>query len=183
MQRLLLWFAACLSLTACATAPWGNEPLSVTLADVSLIEAGLLEQRFGLKLRVQNPNPVEFSVSGLSFEVELNGQAFAKGVSNRGAIVPALGEAVIEVEAVSTLSGILRQALEMQHNRPEEIRYRLKGKLYAGPLVPYPFDFTGSLKLPVDRSGKDSRAIWAERPIARTGAGSVADTPKTGAGH
>lgn len=136
-------------LAGCAGTPFGMESLHVTLSGFSVVEPGLLEQRYAMRLRVQNPNPAEIQISGLSFEIELNEQMFARGVSNRPATIPALGEALLEVEAVSTFEGLLRQVLELQQNPARPIRYRLHGKLYGGGSpIPFPFDQSGEIRLP-----------------------------------
>ncbi len=59
-----------------------------------------------------NPNDVEIPLTGLNFEVEVNGQPFARGVSNKPVTVPRLGEEILEVTAVSTLANVLRQITE-----------------------------------------------------------------------
>jgi LEA14-like dessication related protein len=118
---------------------------SVTLAGMELIEAGLFEQRFAFKLRVQNPNDSEISITGLSFSVEINGQPFAKGVSDKPATVPRFGEAVLEVAAVSNLTGILRQVNELRRTNREEISYRIRGRLTTGSFAFLSFDESGKL--------------------------------------
>jgi len=150
VARLVLPLSALLVLAGCAGTPLGMEPLNVTLSALSVVEPGLLEQRYAIRLRVQNPNPAEIQVSGLSFEIDLNDQTFARGVSNRPTTIPALGEALLDVEGVSTLEGLLRQVLEMQENPERPIRYRLRGKLYGGGSpIPIPFDHKGEFRLPV----------------------------------
>jgi LEA14-like dessication related protein len=71
--------------------------LSVTVASVNLIEASLLEQRFAFKLRIQNPNDMDIPVTGMSFEIILNDQSFAKGVSNKPVTLARLSETLLEV--------------------------------------------------------------------------------------
>jgi LEA14-like dessication related protein len=125
---------------------------SVTLAHMDVIEVGLFEQRFAFKLRVLNPNNQEIPVTGLSFEVELNGEPFAKGVSNKPVTVPRLGEALLEVTAVSGFTGILRQINEASRGSRDAMSYRIKGRLVTGSFGGINFDESGKLGLP--RSGK-----------------------------
>ena len=82
-------------------AGMGIQTPSVTVASIEVIEAGLFEQRLAFKLRVLNPNNVEIPINGLSFEVELNGEPFAKGVSDKAVKVPRMGEAMLDVTAVT----------------------------------------------------------------------------------
>jgi len=118
---------------------------TVTLAGMEVIEAGLFEQRFAFKLRVQNPNDSEISITGLSFSVEINGRPFAKGVSDKPATVPRFGEALLEVAAVSNITGILRQVNELRKTNREEINYRIKGRLRTGSFAFLSFDESGKL--------------------------------------
>ena len=82
---------------------------AVTIADFGVGNAGLFEQQFNLKLRIQNPNPEEFRVDGMAFDLEINEQPFARGVGNQAVTVPRYGSAFMPVEAVSTLGGLIRQ--------------------------------------------------------------------------
>ena len=128
---------------------------SVTLAGIEVIDANLFEQRLALKLRVLNPNTVEIPINGLNFEVELNGEPFAKGVSDRAVIVPRLGEAVLEVTAFSGFAGILRQIQGLSRGNIDAITYRIKGRLMVGTSA-YGMDFDerGRLELPKAGQGR-----------------------------
>ncbi|WP_323002536.1 LEA type 2 family protein [Denitromonas sp.] len=144
-RRRVLMAAAALTLAGCASLPLNMQPPEVSVSDLRLLDVGLLEQRFGLSLRVLNPNDAEIPIDGLSFTVELNGKPFAKGVSNQAVTVPRLSEAMLEVEAVSSLSGLLRQFGSMARGQ-ERIDYRIYGTLYTGNLFGgVPFDQKGEV--------------------------------------
>jgi LEA14-like dessication related protein len=98
-----------LALAGCATYPGSIEPVRVSLADISMLEFGLIEQKLGLRLRVQNPNSVAVPIEGLSYELELNGKPFAQGVAHPKTQVPEFGSAEIDTEAVSNLSSLISQ--------------------------------------------------------------------------
>jgi LEA14-like dessication related protein len=146
-QWIVVVFVCALAISGCSTLPSGSEPLSVGLADFSMIDFGLIEQKLGLKLRIQNPNNVEIPVEGLSYEMELNGKPFAKGVAHPQARVPAFGTAEIDTEAVSNLAGVISQLSQLQNDR--KLRYRLVGKLYSGSWQgARPFESEGEISLP-----------------------------------
>lgn len=132
------------------------EPLSVNLANVSLQDATLLEQRYRMQLRIQNPNPIELPIDGLSYEVEINGKPFAKGLSNRAVTVPRYGSELIEVEGTSTLFDILRQLVELQKGQAKTVQYHLKGKLGLRSGSRVPFDYQGEIELPKISPGSPS---------------------------
>ena len=134
-------------LAGCAGMPGQMEPLNVTLSDVRPLQVGLLEQEYAMKLRVQNPNNREIALQGVSFNVELNGKSFAKGVSPQSATVPAFGDVILDVKAVSSLGGLLDQVNSMRQGAPEKITYRLQGRLASSTGSSLPFDSTGALDL------------------------------------
>jgi LEA14-like dessication related protein len=140
-----------LALTAaggCAGLWRTTEPPRVSLVDVRPLAMTLFEQRYGLKLRVQNPNPTPLSVDGMSFDVELNERAFATGVSPRGFSVPAYGETVVDVEVVSNLARLYEQLRALESGHGEALRYRLSGDLHlTGPAESLRFEQDGALRL------------------------------------
>lgn len=149
MPRTALAFLLALLLAACAALPGRIEPPRVTLADVRPSQVGLLEQRFRLSLRIQNPNDLALPLEGLDFAVQINGKPFATGVSNRGVTVPALGEAVMEVDAVSNLGGILRQLADLEGGAAGRgLSYRVSGKVHVTGHGAVPFEHSGDLGLP-----------------------------------
>jgi len=121
---------------------------SVTLADIEVVDAGLLEQRFVFKLRVQNPNDREIAITGLRFNVEINGKPFAKGVSNKPITIPRLDERILEVSAVSSLYSLFSQVRELIYGKHEALTYRIKGTLFTDPFGELNFDEGGKLELP-----------------------------------
>jgi LEA14-like dessication related protein len=139
-------------LAGCAALFPRPEPPRVTLADLRLVELKLLEQRYRLFLRVQNPNAFDLSIDGVDYELTLNEQEFGSGVSNRPVSVPAYGTEILEVDAYSTLAGLFRQLRELDPARPFTLRYRLKGHVRlssGGPQLP--FDHSGELSLGAGR--------------------------------
>lgn len=146
LSRLVLALLGASLLWGCAAL--STHPPEVTLAGIDIVEAGLLEQRFAMKLRLQNPNDAGITITGLSFQVEVNGQTFAKGVSGQTVTVPRFGEAVLAVDAVSNLASVLRQITELSKGGREGIDYRIHGRLATGDFGSVPFESKGELRLP-----------------------------------
>lgn len=96
---------------------------------------------------MQNPNDAELPVDGLAFEVEINGQPFARGVADRAVVIPRFGEGVIELAATSTLGSFFRQWRELQKGERRRLDYRIRGSLRSGPFGTLPFDRKGELDL------------------------------------
>ncbi len=157
--RLFLLIFASLALVGCASIPSELEPPRLTLKNVELLNATLFEQQYLLTLRLQNPNDFDLGIKGMSFDLEINDEEFASGVSNEAFNVPRYGEAITRVAVTSTLSGILRQFQEFSQS--EALAYRFKGKIKIGAFgVPVPFDYKGELTLtPGDEATDSSRSI------------------------
>ncbi len=134
--------------SGCATLFWTGEKPSVEIVSIVPKEMRLLEQTFTMELRIQNPSDTDLDVNGMAFELEINGQPFAKGVSNQSVKVERLSTKVVQVEAYTGLISILRQLSEMSKGSyASGFKYRLKGTVYAGsPSIRIPFDETGEFK-------------------------------------
>ncbi|MCK6395895.1 LEA type 2 family protein [Zoogloea sp.] len=134
-------------LGGCAGFQFGMQKPEVTVVDIRPLDATLLEQRFVLSLRVTNPNSVEIPIEGLTFRLDLSGQQFATGVSNRPVVIPRLGEGIVEVTATTSLPRLLRQFRELAKMR-DKVEYRLRGRLVTGNFGGFDFDQTGEVGLP-----------------------------------
>ena len=62
-------------------APKFNRP-NVSVISIEMVSANLLQQRFAVKLNIQNPNDRELPVRGLHTELHVGGQQIASGVSD-----------------------------------------------------------------------------------------------------
>jgi LEA14-like dessication related protein len=149
IHKLPYTFALLLTLLlAGACAQTAQRPkLDVSIAELGTAQIGVLEQTYSLKLRVQNPNPMDISTDGLSFDIEINGKPFARGVSNESITIPRLGEAMVTVQAVSDLSGLIQQMRGIEGAAASGLRYRLTGRFFSGD-TPFPFDYSGSIEPP-----------------------------------
>jgi LEA14-like dessication related protein len=148
-RRFLLVAALCGALAACSGLSGITQKPEISLAGVELVDFGLFEQRFKLDLRIQNPNDVALPIRGLSFDVELNGQHFAKGVSDQAVTVPRFGEAVLAVTATSNLGNVLRQLNELQQSGRQRADYRIGGRLELAGVGSIPFERKGDVAMPV----------------------------------
>lgn len=80
-----------LMLSACATMQERFEAPKVTITSLSLDRVTLLEQRYRMGLRIQNPNDMALSIAGMAYRFNVNGRELASGVSDqpaRASIVP-----------------------------------------------------------------------------------------------
>jgi LEA14-like dessication related protein len=135
-----------LLLAACAALEPPQAP-RVRLADVILLEGGLLEQRMLVALAIANPNNFDLPLEGLAFTLELNDRPLVEGLSNQAVVVPRLGEARLPVQATTSLLNLMRQILALGED--ETLSYRLSGRVYVTGFTArgLPFEKTGQLEL------------------------------------
>jgi LEA14-like dessication related protein len=134
-------------LAGCAHLLGPADSPRVNIAGLTPKDMKLFEQIFVMELRVMNPGDKELVINGLAFNVEVNGQAFARGVSNESFRVGPFASHVVQVEAVTTLGSLLRQIVQAQKGEFSGFTYHLKGYFNSGPSASrIPFDETGEFK-------------------------------------
>ena len=119
----------------------------LSVVDVQLQHADLIEQQLKVRLRVQNPNDRRLPVKGLAYTLEIEGQELAHGVSGASFVVPANGEAEFDTNVTANLAGVMMKLL--RRGSAPNVAYRLSGKvaLSEGLLRSVPFEERGSVKL------------------------------------
>lgn len=142
------WMAilAALLVAACSSMPKDFEAPRVHIADMAPKEMTLFEQRFDVKLRIQNANEADLSINGLRFEIELNDREFANGMSGQRVTVPRFGSELVDVEVFTTLASFLRQVQDLNTGAGQKVRYRLKGTAFV--------ESPGTFKAPFDEQGE-----------------------------
>jgi LEA14-like dessication related protein len=143
--RAMLTGAMLALLSGCATM--NLEPPRLQVVDVSLLGGDLLQQQLRVRMRVHNPNDVALPIRGISYQVQLAGETFADGESERDFEVPALGETEFNVDVTANAAAaVLRLLGSRDRGNPE---YRIMGKvrLAKGMIRTIPFDHSGELKL------------------------------------
>ena len=123
------------------------EPPRLQVVDVSLLGGDLLKQQLRFRMRVHNPNDVELPVRGISYEVQLAGETFANGESERDFLVPALGETEFSVDVTANAAAALLRVLGNRDRGDPAWRILGKVRLAKGMIKTIPFDHSGTLKL------------------------------------
>lgn len=146
-----LVLAALLVLAAGCATLYGLNPPRVNVSSVTPADMTLLEQKFLVQVRVQNPNDVDLEVKGMTFDLDLNGRSFATGLSGQSVTIPRFGSNLVEVEMISGVAGVVRQVLGMAGGAaPAKFTWRLQGKLYLERPVSTSigFDESGEIDIP-----------------------------------
>ncbi len=134
----VLVLAGCVSLTPPEVRLTGLEPMPGTL----------LEQRVRVDLRLINQANQALTISGLDFDLMVNGRRLASGVSSQAIRLPALGEAQTSVTVSTSVLDLLQQLPALQRGGP--IPYQIQGRLHLDRRIPpsIPFRHSGELTLP-----------------------------------
>ncbi len=145
MRRILILLLLGLALPGCSLFVPKLEKPELSVVSVHLLKSDLFHQELRMRMRVQNPNDRELPVRSITYQLDVDGQELAHGMSGDSFVVPALGEAEFDMSVSANMAGMLIKLLG-QSNNPVE--YRLSGKvaLSAGMLRSIPFDETGSFR-------------------------------------
>jgi LEA14-like dessication related protein len=148
-RRMGRFLIACiaLGLSACSLFVPKFEKPTLSVVNVQLLKSDLWHQELKVRMRVQNPNDRVLPVKGLSYELDVDGQEFAHGMSGDSFVVPALGEAEFDVSVSAHIASMLVRLLNKGGN---QVEYRITGKidLSAGLWRSIPFNDHGTFKWP-----------------------------------
>jgi LEA14-like dessication related protein len=143
MRKIIALFFV-IMLNGCAALQSAIETPHVTLNNLQVVDMTLLEQRYAVTLRIQNPNPVPLPISGMNFQLDINDTELGRGVTNQAVTVPAYGEALVEVRLVSNLMRIFNQIRGLENSKGQSLRYRLSGGLsISSRMGKLPFEYRG----------------------------------------
>ena len=119
--------AVSLVVGACSLmAPKFNRP-NVSVISIEMVSANLLQQRFAVKLNIQNPNDRELPVRGLHTELHVGGQQIASGVSDHAFTVPAFGESEFDMTITANVALAWLVLADKVNNGAKSIDYDLTG--------------------------------------------------------
>ena len=130
---LLLTLGLLVSLGGCSS--WLSDDFrdpEVRLLKVDVIKAKLLEQKFVLRFRVDNPNDISLPIRGLNYNVKLNGVLLAEGQSDKSFTVPARGHQTFDVPVRTNLWRHLKRIVNSLEDPDEPISYQLQGEVKTG---------------------------------------------------
>jgi LEA14-like dessication related protein len=137
--------AATLALSGCSLLMPKLEKPTLSIVSVQMLKSDLWHQELKLRMRVQNPNDRALPVKGLSYELDVDDQELAHGMSGDRFVVPALGEAEFDMSVSANMASVLIKVLGQGSN---QVDYRIKGKiaLSAGLWRSIAFDEHGTFK-------------------------------------
>ena len=139
-----------LAIAGCTGWPDTREPPDVGLADLRLVQVGLLEQTFAVLVRVRNLDPEPLELIGARFVLSIAGQRIGVGTAKGEVTIAGLETAELPGEITVETTAVIDRLLSLSGT---ELEYDLDGVLFrpGGPLARIPFRKQGRLSLPAAR--------------------------------
>ena len=144
-MRALFLVLAALGFSGCSLFVPKLEKPTLSVVSIQMLKSDLWHQELKLRMRVQNPNDRALPVKGLTYELDVDDQELAHGMSGESFVVPPLGEAEFDMSVSANMASVLVKVLSQGSN---QVDYRLTGKiaLSAGLFRSIPFDEHGTFK-------------------------------------
>ncbi|MDO5673759.1 MAG: LEA type 2 family protein [bacterium] len=114
----------------CAALYGLRESPKISVADIQVQQAGLLENAFLLQLRVMNPNDVAIDLKAITCNLTLDGRPFARGVTDSNQRIEAYSSTMVPVSVYSSavdMAGALARLLQAGVRMDDPAKYALEG--------------------------------------------------------
>ena len=108
---------------------------AVHLVKVEVVRAKLLEQKFILHFRIDNPNDSELTVRGLEYRIHLGDILLAEGEHEHWITVDPKGSRHYKVPIRTNLWSKVKGLVKQLKNAEQSIPYRLEGELETGLFI------------------------------------------------
>jgi len=144
-MRRLLTLLLIVGLSGCSLFVPKFEKPTLSVVGIQLMKSDFFHQELRVRMRVQNPNDRSLPVEGIIYQLEVEGQELAHGMSGESFVVPALGEAEFDMSVSANMANMLFKLL---NRNTSQVQYRIYGKisLSAGLLRSIRFDDHGTFK-------------------------------------
>jgi len=120
-----------LLLTGCQSKEIFNEP-QLRLVNIEVEQLKLLEQRFILHIKVDNPNSLPFALHRVSYQLWLNNLELGSGQLDKRLSIPANDSRILQVPLHTNIWQHLKPLSAALKNPKNPLQYRLEGKIKTG---------------------------------------------------
>lgn len=136
-------------LSGCAALGKRLEPPRISLTQIEMESATVFEMVMQVTLRIFNTNDVPLTLKGADVSLEVNGKAFARGVSRIETTLPAYATNLVPMTLYSSTLDMVQGIVKMKDR--DALKYRVYGnvRIEGGFLLPssLPFSSEGELSL------------------------------------
>ena len=136
--RTFQLFTLMLTLNLGGCASWFSDDSvdpAVHLVNVEVVRAKLLEQKFILHFRIDNPNDSDLTVRGLEYRIHLDDLLLAEGEHEHWFTVGPKRSAYFKVPIRTNLWPQVKEVVKMLKNSNQPIPYRLQGEMETGLFI------------------------------------------------
>jgi LEA14-like dessication related protein len=125
----LFTFIAVFGLSGCATMKGDYEKPKVDVVGINKSEAGSSAMQFTIQLRIVNPNSEPINLSGLYYELSLEGIEVVTGTAKDLPPIEGYSEEIISVSAAASLFSSARLIQKLINEPKDLLQYKLRAKL------------------------------------------------------
>lgn len=136
--RTFRFFSLLMFLGLGGCASWFSDDArdpAVHLVNVEVVRAKLLEQKFILHFRIDNPNDSDLTVRGLEYRIHLADLLLAEGEHEHWITVKPKSSAFYKVPIRTNLWPKVKEVVKMLKNPNQQIPYRLEGEMETGLFI------------------------------------------------
>ena len=136
--RTFQLFTLMLTLSLGGCASWFSDDSvdpAVHLVNVEVVRAKLLEQKFILHFRIDNPNDSDLTVRGLEYRIHLGDMLLAEGEHEHWITVDPNSSRFYKVPIRTNLWPKVRDLVKQLKNSEQGIPYRLEGEMETGLFI------------------------------------------------
>ena len=134
--QLLFTLPLLLGLGGCASWFGDDAPdPAVHLVKVEVVQAKLMQQRFLLYFRVDNPNDSDLTVRGLEYRIHLGDLLLTEGEHEHWFTVGPKRSAYFKVPIRTNLWPKVKAVVKMLKKSDQQIPYRLQGEMETGLFI------------------------------------------------
>ena len=140
VPRTVGWLLPCLLVVLAAVsgcsllAPKFTKP-QLSVASIEMVGGNFLQQKFRVKLNIQNPNDRALPVTSLHVELNVAGERIASGVNTHAFVVPARGDTQFDMDITANMALALLKLAGRKDQRGDAIDYDMTG----GASIDLPF--------------------------------------------
>lgn len=144
----MIVLAALFMLSGCAALAPKLEAPRLTLVSAAMTSGDIFSQTFLVRMHVQNPNARELPVRGIDYQLFLEGDSFAEGVTPKAFVVPANGETEFDITVKTNFVSSIGRLLSRLQGK-QKVQYVIEGKVLTdiGMLKKIPFRESGVVDL------------------------------------
>jgi LEA14-like dessication related protein len=136
LAHCLLTLTLFLGLGGCASWFSDDQPdPEVHLVKVEVVRAKLLEQRFVLHFRIDNPNDSDLTVRGMEYRIHLGGILLAEGEHEHWITVAPKASHSYRVPIRTNLWPKVKDLVKQLKSPEQAIPYRLEGEMETGLFI------------------------------------------------